>query len=95
ANSLYAGGQFLTAGGKVSAYLAKAMTGVVPALKIQLVGANAVLSWPLAEQGWVLKKGNNLSGWNAVTEPVVDTATEHTIITPRGDESKQFFRLEK
>jgi hypothetical protein len=68
---------------------------VAPALKIQLVGADAVLSWPLAEQDWVLKKGDNLSGWSAVTEPVIDTATEHTVTTPRGGETKLFFRLEK
>jgi hypothetical protein len=64
-------------------------------LKIQLAGANAILSWPLAEQDWVLKKGNNLTGWSIVTDPVIDTATEHTVTTPRGVEPKLFFRLQK
>ena len=68
---------------------------LAPTLKIQVAGANAVLSWPLAEQGWVLHKSNDLIGWSAVTEPVVDTATEHTVTTPRGGATELFFRLEK
>ncbi|MCX6877083.1 MAG: choice-of-anchor D domain-containing protein [Verrucomicrobia bacterium] len=74
------------------------LTGEVaaaPTLKIQVAGANAVLSWPLAEQDWVLKKGNDLVGWSVVTEPVVNTPTEHTVTTPRGGAPKLFFRLEK
>jgi hypothetical protein len=68
---------------------------LAPELKIELAGNNAVLSWPLAEQDWILKKGNNLQGWSEVTDPVVDTATEHTVTTLRGIEPKMFFRLEK
>jgi hypothetical protein len=68
---------------------------VVPQLKIHLVGPNAVLSWPLAEQSWILKKGDNLTGWTTVTEPIIDTPTEHTVITPRGVDPKLFFRLQK
>ncbi len=68
---------------------------VAPQLKIQLVGANAMLSWPLAEQGWVLKKGSNLTTWAVVSESVVDTASEHTVTTPRGSDPHLFFRLEK
>jgi hypothetical protein len=67
----------------------------VPALQIRLVGANAVLSWPVAEQDWVLKKGNNLTGWTNVEAPVVDTKVMHTVTTPRGVEPKMYFRLEK
>ena len=68
---------------------------VAPELKIQLASTNAVLSWPLAEQDWILKKGDNLTGWTTVTEPVVDTVTQHTVTTPRGVEPKLFFRLQK
>jgi hypothetical protein len=74
------------------------LTGEVaaaPALQIRLVGANAVLSWPVAEQDWVLKKGNNLTGWTNVEAPVVDTKVMHTVTTPRGVEPKMYFRLEK
>jgi hypothetical protein len=68
---------------------------VVPQLKIQVVGTNAVLSWPLAEQSWILKKGDNLTGWSTVAEPIIDTPTEHTVTTPRGVDPKLFFRLQK
>ena len=67
----------------------------MPALKIALAGSNAVLSWPLAEQDWVLKKSDNLTGWTTVTQPVVNTATDHTVTTPRGVDLKLFFRLQK
>ena len=68
---------------------------VAPTLKIQVAGASAVLSWPLAEQDWVLHKSSDLIGWSAVTEPVVNTATEHTVTTPCGGAPELFFRLEK
>ncbi|MCX6880044.1 MAG: choice-of-anchor D domain-containing protein, partial [Verrucomicrobia bacterium] len=67
----------------------------VPALKIQLAGANAVVSWPLVERNWVLKRCSDLAVWSVVTEPVIDTATEHTVTTPRRGEPKLFFRLDK
>ncbi|MCX6874733.1 MAG: hypothetical protein NTW21_13135, partial [Verrucomicrobia bacterium] len=68
---------------------------VAPTLKIQLVGADVVLSWPLAEHGWVLHTSNDISTWSPFTGRVVDTATEHTATIPRGGEFKMFFRLQK
>lgn len=79
----------------ICAILAKeVLAAVAPEVKVQLQGANAMLSWPLAEQGWVLKKSDNLTTWTTVTEPVVDTATEHTVTTPLAP-PRLFFRLQK
>ena len=50
-------------------------------LKIKLVGANAVLSWPLNASGFSLQETPSLSApvWTSTPQPVVDTATEHTV----------------
>ncbi|MCU0781182.1 MAG: choice-of-anchor D domain-containing protein, partial [Akkermansiaceae bacterium] len=66
-----------------------------PTLKIARSGSNMILSWPVEEQGWILQRSDNLLDWHPVTEPVVDTPTEHTVTTPRGAHLRMFFRLEK
>ena len=66
----------------------------IPILDIQRQDPNFILSWPIEEQDWVLREGDNLGGWTDVTEPVIDTDTSHTVTVPQGS-GKVFFRLEK
>ncbi len=73
----------------------KAEVAVAPTLTIQLSSTETLLSWPLAEQSWILKRSDNLTTWTTVTAPVVDTATEHTVTVPLTADPKRFFRLEK
>jgi len=47
-SDLYAGGQFTTAGGKSSAYIARAYLLALPELSVSGSGAEVVISWPAA-----------------------------------------------
>ena len=66
-----------------------------PALRITPDGADVVVSWPVTEENWVLKRSADLENWTDVTEPAIDTALEHTVKVPRATDTKLFFRLEK
>ena len=71
------------------------IVAVPPTLRITPSGANVILSWPIAEQSWSVKRSPNLQSWTAVTQPMIDTDLEHTVTVPRGTDPKVFFRLEK
>lgn len=77
------GGQFSLTGGFWS-FLRVVQTSGAPLLKIKLVGANAVLSWPLNATGFFLQETPSLSApvWTSAPQSVVDTATEHTVTVP-------------
>jgi hypothetical protein len=77
------GGQFSLTGGFWS-LLSVVQTPGAPLLKIKLVGANAVLSWPLNTPGFFLQETPSLSApaWTSTPQQVVDTATEHTVTVP-------------
>jgi hypothetical protein len=66
----------------------------IPTLKIESIGQFVLLSWPLIEQGWVLRQSNNLGSWSDVTQPVVESGSEYTVTVPRNP-GPMFFRLEK
>lgn len=66
----------------------------IPTLKIESIGQSVLLSWPLIEQGWVLRQSNHLGSWSDVTQPVVEAASEYTVTIPRNP-GQMFFRLEK
>ena len=57
-----------------------------PTLKIQLTGNGfAVLSWPANVTGFVLEETGLLgqpNNWTNTLQPIVDTATEHTVTVP-------------
>src|SRR6266481_1538282 len=63
-----------------------------PLLLIKLVGANAVLSWPLNTSGFFLQEPPSLSTpvWTSTPLQVVDTAIEHTVTVPGGGLMKCF-----
>jgi hypothetical protein len=77
------GGQFSLTGGFWS-FLSVVQTPGAPLLKIKLVGTNAVLSWPLNATGFMLQEtpSSGAPAWTSTPQPVVDTATEHTVIVP-------------
>jgi hypothetical protein len=67
-----------------------------PILKIQQQSSSTVLlSWPVSFQGFGLQQNTNLTsgiGWQTNSTPVVDTATEHTVLVPSSG-TACFFRL--
>ena len=78
------GGRFALDGGFIPAITIQQSPGA-PALKIRLTGrGQAILSWPVDAQGWVLEETGalNYGKWQAVMTAVSDTATEHTITVP-------------
>jgi hypothetical protein len=85
------GGQFSLTGGFWS-FLSVVQTPGAPSLKIKLVGANAVLSWPLNTSGFFLQETSSLSVpvWTSTPQRVVNTATEHTVTVPAGGLMKCF-----
>lgn len=85
------GGQFSLTGGFWSFLSVVQMPGA-PLLKIKLVGANAVLSWPLSASGFILEETPSLSTpvWTSTPQSIVDTVTEHTVTVPAGGLMKCF-----
>lgn len=88
------GTRFAISGGFWSAWQAVQVTGGPP-LRIQQSAANVILAWPVATTGWTLEQSPSMAPgtWTATTQPIVDTATEHTVTVPRGIQPKMFFRL--
>lgn len=67
-----------------------------PSLSIRRTGANAVLAWPAAVNGYTLEYTTQLGSgfWTTETTPVVNTATEHTVTVP-ANSGRRFYRLKK
>jgi hypothetical protein len=68
-------------GGKITG-----ITAPQPTLQIRRQPSqNVTVSWPLAAQGFKLLQNTNLStgaGWQTNLNPIIDTATEHTVTLP-------------
>lgn len=78
------GGNFKLEGGFWSSVTVQQTPGA-PILKIKLIGGGmAVLSWPVSVTGFTLEETTAVASgaWSAVPDPVVDTATEHTVTVP-------------
>lgn len=67
-----------------------------PSLSIRRTGANAVLAWPVAVNGYTLEYTTQLGSgfWTTETTSVVNTATEHTVTVP-ANAGRRFYRLKK
>lgn len=97
AGPVMSGGAFQITGGFWPAWEAVQLNGGPP-LSIRASGANVILSWPLAATGWTLDRSPTLTpaaSWTATTQPIVDTATEHTVTVPRTGATRMYFRLKK
>jgi len=90
--TLYAGGTFTTAGGKVSAYAAEA-TIAPPLLLVSHSGNTVTVFWQ-AVSGWTLHQNSNLAntnGWALNSSWTTSNGTNSLILTsPPGN---LFFRL--
>jgi hypothetical protein len=97
ANHLYAGGGFLTAGGKLSAYVAHALLDL-PSLSVFASGGNVTLSWPSPlAAGFALEQADTLApapGWLPNTANVTDDGTNQSVTLPATNPA-QFFRLRR
>lgn len=97
-SDLYAGGDFLTVGGKVSGYIARASLVTLPALSVLRAGTHVMVSWPSVDTaGFALEQAASLAtqaGWVTNTVTVTDDGTKKsvTLTTMSGP---QFFRLHR
>jgi hypothetical protein len=100
-SGLYVGGDFYTAGGKVSAYLAKAdlllAAGTAPALAVTRTSTNTVMfSWPLSSANFTLQQNLDLNTTNWVTPYEAVNSNEsmkYIIVDPPS--GNRFYRLFK
>jgi hypothetical protein len=77
------GGQFKVEGGFWSGITVLQTPGA-PILKVKLIGGGlAVISWPVGVTGFSLEECTTANGsWSVAPQPVVNTATEHTVTVP-------------
>ena len=93
-SDLYAGGSFTTAGGKVSAYLARAYLER-PALSILRSGGDITLSWPTFYESFVLQQNadvGNTSAWSGASYPMTTNGSIKSTSVP-ATPLNRFFRL--
>jgi hypothetical protein len=97
-SDLYVGGQFTTAGGKVSPYIARAYLLSLPALSVSRFGASIVVGWPSADTaGFGLEQAGAFAvqgGWTPVAASVSDDGTNNSVTLPATN-AAQFFRLRR
>ena len=95
---LYVGGNFTIAGGKVSAYIARAYLPTLPTLSLLPSGNNVSLSWPSPDTSdFLLEQTDTLNPrptWLANSAPITDDGTNKSITLPATN-SSQFFRLRR
>jgi hypothetical protein len=95
AGPVASGGPFTVTGGFWS-FVSVVQTPGAPILKIQLLAGNqAVISWPVSVQGFTLEYTEAVGSgiWQSEQEPVVDTASEHTVTVPT--KGIRIYRLKK
>ena len=95
-SDLYAGGGFTTAGGKVSAYIARAYLPALPTLSVLRSGPDVTVSWPSADTaGFALEQADTLAlpaAWVTNSASITDDGINKSISLPATN-SAQFFRL--
>ena len=93
-SDLYVGGDFYYAGGKVSAYVARAILRLPPLTLRQTNASTVAVSWPSPSTGFVLQQNSAGLGsvnWSNVTDSIVDDGTNKVMTQPMG--TNRFFRL--
>jgi hypothetical protein len=96
-SDLYVGGAFTTAGGKVSAYVARAYLPTLPTLSVLRSGANVIVAWPSPDTtGFDLEQTGALlpANWIATAASVTDDGTNKWVRLPAAN-SAQYFRLRR
>jgi len=98
-SDLYVGGEFTTAGGKLSYFFghwnALGQTGYIPTLRLSSVSGGLTFSWPAAAEGFLLETVDKLSPaatWTPV--PLApDLVGDQNLFTVRPTNGSGFFRL--
>ena len=100
-SNLYAGGNFLTAGGKVSPYIARAYLLPLPTLSIRrssVPQGGIMVSWPSADTAsFALEQAGTLAppqSWVTNAASITDDGTNKSVTLPATN-SAQFFRLRR
>ena len=97
-SDLYAGGFFTTAGGKVSAYIARAYLLTLPTLSVLRSGTNVMVSWSSVDTAsFALQQAGTLAApasWVTNAASVTDDGTNKSVTLPPTN-SSQFFRLRR
>jgi hypothetical protein len=99
-SNLYAGGVgwFTTAGGKVSAYIARAYLPTLPTLSILRSSEEVTISWPTVDTGgFALEQAYSLvapTGWVPNSATVTNDGANKSVTLPATN-SSQFFRLRR
>src|SRR5438445_4902564 len=82
-SDLYAGGGFTMAGGKVSAYIARAYVPTLPTLSMPRSGLDVMVSWPSTETaGFSLEQAAALvipSSWVTNSTSITDDGTNKSV----------------
>jgi hypothetical protein len=89
---------FTTAGGKVSAYIARAYLPALPTLSVLRSSENVTVSWPAVDTaGFALEQAGPLAapaGWVTNSATVTNDGTNKSVTLPATN-SSQFFRLRR
>jgi len=96
-SNLFVGGRFTTAGGKVSAYLARAdlAGGIAPTLTLRPTSTGTMLvSWPLSSASFTLQQNPDLNTANWVTPAeAVNSNDSIKYIIVGSPSGNRFYRL--
>ena len=93
-SDLYAGGWFTTAGGKISACLARAYLDL-PTLSMVRSAGDVTLSWPVSFRRFGLQQSPdaaNASSWSPANYPLTTNGMTQSATVPISS-TNQFFRL--
>jgi hypothetical protein len=93
-SNVYAGGDFTTAGGKVSAYIARAYLER-PCLPILHSGGDMTLSWPTFYESFALEQSADVAdtnGWSSADHPLITNGAIKSATVPLKP-THRFFRL--
>src|SRR6185295_6538881 len=85
-SDLYVGGNLTTAGGKVSAYIARAYLLTLPALSVLRSGSEVIVSWPSVDTtGFALEQAGTLASpasWVPNTTSITDDGANKSVTIP-------------
>src|SRR5439155_10127011 len=97
-DDLYVGGNFITAGGRISVYFARAYLLPLPTLSVLRSTPNVIVSWPSPDTAdFSLEQSATVSPaatWLPNSAPITDDGTNKSITFPATN-SPQFFRLRR
>ncbi len=97
-DELYVGGNFATAGGRVSGYIARAYLPTLPTLSVIRSGGDVVISWPSADTAdFRLEQADTVmspASWGTNAGSVTDDGANKSVALPATN-TAQFFRLRR